>query len=109
MGDPSRGALRLGRYCDDRMAAKIDKLPHREKTVILNGLEAEEQEQVYLGKVAAPPLTRPKGFLTAEAEEGQRSARGMRARASARPAHQLRQVRGIHRCVSGGQGLAVFP
>ena len=56
------------------MAAKIDKLPHREKTVILNGLEAEEQEQVYLGKVAAPPLTRPKGFLTAEAEEGQRLA-----------------------------------
>ena len=65
---------KLGRYCDDTMALAFDKLPHREKTVIINGLEAVEQEQVYLGKMDAPPLTRPKGFLTAEAEEGQRLA-----------------------------------
>ena len=65
---------KLGHYVDDTMALAFDRLPHREKTVIIDGLEAVEQEQVYLGKVAAPPLTRPKGFLTAEAEEAQRLA-----------------------------------
>ena len=65
---------KLGRYCDDTMALAFDKKPHREKTVIIDGLQAVEQEQVYLGKMDAPPLKRPKGFLTAEAEEGQRLA-----------------------------------
>ena len=65
---------KLGRYCDDTMALAFDKKPHREKTSILNDLEAVEQEQVYLGRMDAPPLTRPRGFLTAGAEEAQRLA-----------------------------------
>ena len=65
---------KLGHYCDDTMAMAFDRLPHHEKTVIIDGLQAEEQELVYLGKVAAPPLTRPKGFLTVAAEEDQRLA-----------------------------------
>ena len=65
---------RLGRYCDDTMAMAFDKKPHREKTVEINDLEAVEQEQVYQGRLSAPPVTRPKGFLTAAAEEDQRLA-----------------------------------
>ena len=65
---------KLGRYCDDIMAAQIDKLPHREKTRIINDLEARESDLAHEGKVEPAPIQKPKGFQSAASFEAQRVA-----------------------------------
>ena len=51
------------------METEFDKLPHRDKVRIINYLEAQERELVHQGRLAPPPITKPKsiGYLPTKA------------------------------------------
>ena len=78
------------------METEFDRLLHPEKKRVIDDLEAQERELVHQGRVAAPPIKKPKGFLTAAAQEAQRLA-NMRACSSRGLTNQLRSVWGVHR------------
>ena len=65
---------KLNLPCDDTMACHLDRLPHPEKKRVIDDLEAQECALAHQGRVSAPPIKKPKGFLTAAAQEAQRIA-----------------------------------
>ena len=60
---------KLGLEVNHTMETELDKLPHRDNVRIINDLEARERELVYQGRVAPPPITKPKsmGYLPPKA------------------------------------------
>ena len=65
---------KLGREVNHTMETEFDRLPHPEKKRVIDDLEAQERELAHQGRVSAPPIKKPKGFLTAAAQEAQRIA-----------------------------------
>ena len=56
------------------MAHQLDRLQHRDKTDIINDLEAQERELVHQGKAAPPPLSAPApSYLSAPAVTARRT------------------------------------
>ena len=65
---------KLGFEVNRTMETEFDRLPHPEKKRVIDDLEAQECALAHQGRVAAPPIKKPKGFLTAAAQEAQRIA-----------------------------------
>ena len=65
---------KLGREVNHTMETEFDRLLHPEKKRVIDDLEAQERELAHEGKVEPAPIEKPKGFLTAAAQEAQRIA-----------------------------------